>query len=219
MSKDIYKEDIKIAVQTNMKEVKELLLKKDKDLLKKIEDFAEKYLIEEEYIKEKILVKESISLAMFSKEPTKQNIFEKIASGFISKIEGVKNFQKLPNTSHYVCNGVVIKKEDLKQYPKAKTIDFTWKFSKFTIYCSHKYTKDSGGAQDNQYKDLQGFIEECRDNKKTDVVFIAIADGEYYQMQNGRAGMKKIDNLRQMCTSSVKVCDICELEQVLNNLK
>ena len=49
-------------------------------------------------------------------------------------------------------------------------------------------------------------------------MFLTIADGDYYQTQNGRVGMKKIDNLRQMCTSSVKVCDIYELEQVLKSL-
>ena len=187
-------------------------------MLVKIENFAEKYLIEKEYIKEKILAEETISLAIFSKDPTRQNIFEKIASKFITNIEGVSLFKKLPNKKLYVCNGALIAKKDLKQYPKAKTIDFTWKYHDFTIYCSHKYTKNVGGAQDNQYKDLKDFIEECRDNKRANIIFIAIADGDYYQTQNGRVGMKKIDNLRQMCTSSVKVCDIYELEQVLKSL-
>lgn len=67
------------------------------------------------------------------------------------------------------CDGAVIEKNELKLYPKAKTIDFEWDYKGYKIYASHKYTKDRGGAQDNQYKDLQEFIRQCREStlKKT----------------------------------------------------
>lgn len=219
MYEDIYKEELRISIEKNIRKVKELLLNDDKGLLLKIDNFSKKYLIEKDYIKKQILNSEPISLAQFAKNPTKQNFFEGIASNFIRNIRGVFDFEKLPNNKLYVCDGSLIEKKDLQLYPKAKTIDFSWRFKNLYIYCSHKYTKDSGGAQDNQYKDLQDFISQCRDNKKRNKVFIVVADGEYYQKQNGRVGVKKIDNLARMCTDSVKVCTIYELENVLNSLK
>ena len=45
-----------------------------------------------------------------------------------------------------------------KVKPQSKSIDFSWNTKDYTIYASHKYTKDEGGHQTNQYEDLQNFI-------------------------------------------------------------
>lgn len=135
----------------------------------------------------------------------------------IQNMEGVKNFQKLPNHSTYVCNGSVIQRKELKIYPAAKTIDFKWEYKDYTIFASHKYTKDSGGSQDNQYKDLQEFIKQSRDTKLPKTIFIAIADGDYYMSENGRAGTTKMEHLASLCTLKVMACRMENLIEQLHS--
>ena len=152
---------------------------------------------------------------MFAKNPSKQNFYEKMAAERIKKIKFIGDFKNLPNQYLYVLRGAIIKKNYLKVYPQAKTIDFSFKYKKYQIYVSHKYTKESGGAQDNQYKDLQDFIKKCRDCKTSNHFFLAIADGDYYNKENGRAGVTRLKNLKSMCTRKIKVGTIYDIEDLL----
>lgn len=103
--------------------------------------------------------------AFFAKNPNKQNIYEKIAGDFIRGM-GAENFRQLSTSELYVTEGVIMAREELKAYMRTnpetkpcKTVDFTWDYEGLKFYAAHKYTKDEGGAQGNQYKDLQQFIE------------------------------------------------------------
>ena len=154
----------------------------------------------------------------FCKNPNKQNFYEKIAADMIKDMYGVDGFEKLPNQSLYVSDGVVFKNKEHKKYPKAKTLDFKFRYKNYTIYASHKYTKDSGGSQDNQYKDLQDFIIQSRDTKIPQTVFIAIADGDYYSNQNGKAGTTKMEHLKSLCTKKTGACRMEGLIDCLNSL-
>ena len=82
--------------------------------------------------------------------------------------------------------------------PKSKSIDFYWECGSKKFYAFHKYTKDSGGHQDNQYRDLQVFIGEANTSGIKDSYFLAIADGDYYSTNNGRARTTKIERLKQI---------------------
>ena len=218
MGRDIYTERIEKLRQENIKEVKKLLERNDKGLLKKIKNASQRYQINEKYIKGQIIKEEPIALSMFSKDPTKQNTHERIAADYIRNMQGVKNFKKLNNNELYVASGQVISK-DQAQLSKAKTIDFYFEYKEYKIYVSHKHTTEEGGAQDNQYKDLQQFVLECGGGTDSKKVFIAIADGKYYEGNNGKAGVSKMDNLKSKCTQSVKVCAIYQLEEVLKKLQ
>ena len=217
MERDIYSKRVFVARQENMQGVKKLLQIGDKGVLKKIENAAHRYQLSQEYLKGLILKGEPIALAMFAKDPSKQKIHEKIAAEYIQKITGVHNFKDLKHTELYISRGQIITKKQAK-LAVAKTIDFYFEYDAYKIYASHKHTTESGGAQDNQYKDLQEFIKECGGNNDPSIVFIAMADGDYYKGNNGRAGVSRIENLRSKCTQSVKVCEIYDLEKLLLGL-
>jgi len=217
MAYDIYSKKIRIARQKNIKQVKTLLENNDKGLRQKIKNSSKRYQISEEYIRKQILAEEPLALALFAKDPAKQKIHERIAGGYIQKIEGVTNFRILKNTELYISRGQIISKEQSK-LATAKTIDFYFQYGKYEVYVSNKHTTEEGEAQDNQYKDLQEFITECRDNTDSNVIFIAIADGDYYKGNNGKTGVSKMENLKSKCTQSVRACAIYELKEVLDSI-
>lgn len=70
------------------------------------------------------------------------------------------------------------------------------------FYATHKYTKVSGGHQDNQYKDIQEFIKESVTNTYTDKYFIAICDGDFYNTKNSQRGISKLENLQRLAVNN-----------------
>ena len=212
-----YKKAYAKALKENFSLVRKQLRDKDTGLMKKITNRAKEYGISESAII-KDIQKCDTAIIPFAKNPAKQNFYENTACQMIQNMIGVENFQKLPNHSTYVCNDSSIQREELKTYPTAKTIDFKWEYKDYTIYASHKYTKDSGGSQDNQYKDLQEFIKQSRDTKLPKVIFIAIADGDYYMSENGRAGTTKMEHLASLCTRKVIACRMENLIEQLNSV-
>ena len=208
---DIYTKKIKQRWQENIKEVRELLANKDEYFMIKITNASKRWGISEEEII-KSVSNDLVAAAHFAKDPSRQNMYEQIAADYIiSKIEHVKDFKKLPNNKLVIIKGEIRDKKDAKSTSGAKSIDFFWHYKGIKVYASHKHTNQEGGAQDNQYQDLQNFIREARENKDKGIVFIAIADGPYYN--NSR-----MEAMRGMCTPSVKVCHIYELEETLNNI-
>ena len=222
---DIYEQNYKTAYIENRQILKKQIendsfLKNDKQLNKKIDNFCQKYQLDKNTVIIEIKKSEVVQ-AFFSKDPKKQNIHEKTASSIIQEIPDIQKFKNLPNNSLYlVSGGVMDKKEKQKGFnTETKTIDFQWEYKGSRFYASHKYTKESGGSQDNQYKNLESFIKEANQSTKTGEYFIAIADGEYYQKT--RDGKKKIDLLKEEANSSkgVYACSIDELPDLLQTIK
>ena len=160
-----------------------------------------------------------IAAAYFAINPNRQKFHEKAAADFIKNLAGVEDFKSLPSNKWAVVNGAVQAKKDLKKsggYPSAKTIDFQWKYNNATFYASHKYTKEEGGSQGNQYKDLQSFIEAARHTVLQNTYFVAIADGEFYRRKNGQANMIRLERLKQLAGGGkVYACDINGLEDIM----
>lgn len=214
---DIYKGAVSQAWKKNIDQVRDLLSANDKKLLYKIQSASQRWDIPVSEIKESI-TKDRVAAAHFAVDPSKQKIHEKTAAEFIRNLDGVVDFNYPPNRALYVSNGVPITGNELKIYPAAKTVDFKWQYRTFKIYASHKYTHDSGGAQGNQYKDLQAFIRACYGSTDSKLRFIAIADGAFYQNHNGRANKTRLDNLQSMCTPQIRACTIYNLKEVLDTL-
>ena len=102
---------------------------------------------------------------------------------------------------------------------QAKTIDFFWKTGDLIVYASHKYTKSSGGAQDNQYKDLKDFISEANHSNLPKTIFLAIADGSYYSSKDSESGVSKLQRLKDLANRrNVFALTIAELERFLGSL-
>ncbi len=214
---DIYEKAVAQAWKKNIAQVLELLNTNDPKILYKIQSASQRWDIPVSEIKESI-TKDRVAAAHFAVDPSKQKIHEKTAAEFIRNLDGVVDFNHLPNKALYVSNGVPITGGELKTYPTAKTIDFKWQYGTLKIYASHKYTHDSGGAQGNQYKDLQAFIRACHGSPELKLRFIAIADGPFYQEHNGRANRTRLDNLQSMCTPQIRACTIYDLKEVLDTL-
>ena len=59
----------------------------------------------------------------------------------------------------------------------------------------HKYTKEAGGSQDNQYHDVVEWSKQTIGVKEENIYFIAILDGNYYQIVDKEQGKTKIEHL------------------------
>lgn len=160
----------------------------------------------------------------FVKDPSKQNFYQNKAADFIKNMEGVENFKVLPqsgNNAKYISNGNLFEGKDLENKNQAsKSIDFYWEYNNKECYASHKYTKEGGGAQDNQYKDIQEFLNDSRDNNLKNTIFIAICDGNYYKNKDNKTGDKtKLERLKRLSNNkNTFVTDIEGLKDILKKL-
>ena len=154
-----YKDKYKTQIQENLKNVINEL--ETKNLKLKISNWANKFGYSFNEIKEKI-INDEVFRCVFAKDPAKQNLYQNLASKYISSLDIVENFKVLPaggKDAVYLTNGKILKGNLLKNQSKdIKSIDFMWNCKNITFYASHKYTEMNGGAQDNQYKDIQDFL-------------------------------------------------------------
>ena len=71
-------------------------------------------------------------------------------------------------------------KEFSKGNKPSKSIDFQWKTGKTTFYASHKYTKEGGRGQDNQYREVKGLLGNFMKCSVDSCALVVIVDGSYY---------------------------------------
>jgi hypothetical protein len=129
--------------------------------------------------------------SFFAKDPLKQNIAEKIQLEYINYKKKSNEIIKLPSTGP---ESVSFKDGKLVYNVSGTTKKFDFKNKNNKEYYYAKYTKEEGGAQDNQYNDAILFLEQAnlyyKENDNDDIKFILIVDGKYYE--------KKIDNMKRM---------------------
>lgn len=191
---------------------------------RKIENFCELHGFSVDELRAEIVCNKFLA-AVFAINPNKQNFYETAAAEYIAELSCVAGFKKLPGSALYIIGGKLLSREDAKRVTRQnrstrrdhKTVDFSWMCDGIQFYAAHKYTKQDGGAQGNQYHDLQTFVRESVSNSDDNVHFIAIADGPFYQMQNGLAGTTRMERLRALASDSdsVHVCSLDEIETLL----
>ena len=216
-----YKDKYKSQIQENLKNIINELETKNMKL--KISNWANKFGYSFNEIKEKI-INDEIFRCVFAKDPAKQNLYQNLASKYINSLDNVENFKVLPaggKDAIYLTNGKILKGDLLKNQSKdIKSIDFAWNCKQFTFYASHKYTEMNGGAQDNQYKDIQDFLNHSRDCNEKNTIFLAICDGDYYLQKDSKTGdetrIKRLQRLTDNKTSFV--LKIQELSSFLKDL-
>lgn len=197
---ELYKERVKENIQVLRDNIN------DKSVSLKIKKWAEKYELHPKYVKYKVAMDDVFALN-FIKEPSRQNFHEDAAAYEIMKWNIVEEFKKLDkggDNSKVIDNGEVISLKDITTSKLiTKTIDFQWDIVNqttgevFICYASHKYTKDSGGAQDNQYNDIKIFMEHAKENKNRNELFFAICDGKYYQIKQKISDKTKLELLNE----------------------
>lgn len=154
---------------------------------------------------------------LFAKDPIKQSLHQNTAIKFIKNLENVIESKTLimptgGKNAFYLISGQLIEGKNLTTDKKPKSIDFliTLKNDK-KIYCTHKYTKENGGSQDNQLNDVLNFMENSRTLSSKYIYCLAILDGEYYR--------KKIHNInKKYQTKNCMALTINDLQEYINNL-
>lgn len=213
-----YEKEYRKQFRLNRREVSRDIESGDLKLKKKIANFCELHGFLEDDVISAILENEMLA-AKFAKDPKKRNIYEKVAAREIREIAGVENFLNLPSRAKYLLNGAVVGKKPEGASTNVKTVDFEWDYNDYRFYASHKYTKDSGGAQDSAYKDIQSFIEEANKTTYSKTFFLAIADGLYYRGTDQQTNTTRMQRLKDLANRRmVFACDIHELPQLMSQL-
>lgn len=219
MPRPNYEDEFVQAIRANLTRVIEQLDAGDTGLLKKIGTFASRFELAIDVVEQKIREDEMFR-AFFAKDPGKQKIHENIAAAFIEHTPGVEDFEQLAHDKLVVIQGAVRSRKEVRAEgatARAKTIDFMWSTRGKKIYVSHKYTKGSGGGQDNQYRDLQEFIREANESNLRDTYFLAIADGDYYDRTDTNSHTTKLQHLKDLANRrNVFALSIDELETWLS---
>jgi hypothetical protein len=137
----------------------------------------------------------------FIKDPVTQNCYERFCIEYITmhapgKCEKLKSNSR--KTSLYLYKGKVYLYNELPDEAKGhvKSIDIKVTYKDYTIYISNKHTRKDGGAQNNQWHDLDVFGEHACMSTEDKVILIALADGEYYtkRKKNGRTKLDLLND-------------------------
>lgn len=132
----------------------------------KIQRFAEKFGYDAKVVEQKILQDEMFACT-FIKDPKKQNLTEKLVGELL-------HLTKLPASGsqciRFNQDGELV---SCNKGDVSKSADFVID----GVYYTQKYTREPGGAQDNQYNDVRDFL--VKGSKKYKVG--AIVDGAYWE--------------------------------------
>ncbi len=164
---------------------------RDAGMMKKIGTYCARFGYETRRVVAKISGDEMFA-AHFAKAPGRQGVHERIAADYLQKIALVKNFKILPKGGKDAlfidARGALRKRGDKSgtSAQDSKSLDFYWETAGFFCYASHKYTKESGGAQDHQFRDQKRFLENFRKHGEPRAACFAICDGAYYTAEKMR---------------------------------
>ena len=189
------------SVATNLQE---------KNINKKITTYAWRFGHNEDKIREKIRNDEMFA-AHFATDPKKQKLHEIAAADWLSKIPSIEKFESLPSSgrgSLYVATDGEI--QEGRGRAPGKSLDFRWFTKGKTCIASHKYTDQTGGAQDQQFNEMIELLKRFRSCAQTDYALIVIVDGAYYterKMQKLKSHIRN-DELRSFAAHIEQVPEI-----------
>jgi hypothetical protein len=124
-----------------------------------------------------------IVASQFAKDPAKQNTTESWVADIVKSNPNIIEFESLPKggkgSIRIGIDGNFI--YDVKgQVVATKSVDYKFKLNGDTYYCTQKFTRGKGGAQDNQYKEVQEFLRYGSRVLAPRTYFVAILDGDYF---------------------------------------
>lgn len=124
-----YQGEYKKQLQRNISLVRSEI--ENSDFVLKITNHAEKFGRSFDEVKEKIM-NDDMYAEIFAKDPSKQNIYEKLAAKYISDLDIVSNFRNLPNSAKmFVVEGFVVN----TRQNDVKSIDFHFKIGRKKYLC------------------------------------------------------------------------------------
>ena len=156
----------------------------DESLKQKITSHWEVYGLDLEDFFQELRTNEYLQ-SFFAKNPLKQGLHEQIAIKYLS--EELPTFKQVRKLSQKNNCGLFLNSTGLsKSRSISKAIDFYLESDNNIYVFTHKYTKQSGGAQNNQYEDVLNFLRYApnspfKDQLTNKTVHIgAILDGDFY---------------------------------------
>lgn len=166
----------------------------DEDLKRKIQNHIQRFKDHPMFNEENLfqhLKQDCFLQSFFIKDPIKQSFHQTLAWQYLQAQLPFAEVEMPSNKKYFLSQYGVLNKEDLNRIQsKTKSIDFIISTEENIYVCTHKYTKDSGGGQDNQYKDVQLFLTETPRQafqyRNKNCYIVAILDGEYYSEQKIR---------------------------------
>ena len=190
--------EIKEQIKENLRECEKNL--ESKEYHAKIKEWCNKFGFDFDLVFDKAK-NDPYFRAFFAKDPKKQKIYEKIIAKHINSLSFVSKFQTLSSAGKkalYIDRGVIRKGNEYPHNKPAKSVDFCWTIKNekgeiINFYAFHKYIEESGGAQDNQFKEIKNCIEVGRNgSQEVNRRVIFICDGAYFTEQN----IRELKNLK-----------------------
>lgn len=132
--------------------------------------------------------------AHFTKEPRRTSLHGNLALEWLKETDVIREIEKLPSSGEaavdVTSDGEI--RAGMLNAP-SKSLDFRWRSGRHTIYASHKFTKEGGGNQDSQFKEVKRLLEMFQKGRvDRHTALLVIVDGPYFTK-------KKIDELRRFC--------------------
>ena len=166
----------------NALQVSALLAAGDAGLQKKVETFAHRFGYAVEQVRAKIAA-DPMFAAHFAKQPMRQGMHERKAKEWLRTLDSVLDFRGLPksgaNALYVTSDGEVKRGSDLQAKP-SKSLDFLWRTGSTTCYAMHKFTRNSGGNQDSQFKEMRELLQQFLRCPDETCILLVIVDGLYY---------------------------------------
>ncbi|MXZ16948.1 MAG: hypothetical protein F4Y81_01795 [Rhodothermaceae bacterium] len=207
------------AWRKNFGAVIDRLNARDDNILKTIRTYIWRFGYSESEVSNHIR-EDQMFAAWFAKEPRRTKFHEKIAAEWLRRIEqesdlinGFKELATGGRKAWYIASDGDLRQG--KKPPGIKSLDFKWKTGNYTIYASHKYTKEGGGNQDSQFNEVLQLLKhfQQRSNGKYDVV-LAIVDGPYFT----ETKMEQLYTFERMRPPYSKALPIQDVPDFLANL-
>ena len=180
--------------------------------------FADRFDYKLNSVIEKISV-DRMFAAWFAKTPSKTGLHESIAGAWIKDLPNVSSFCHLPKGG---INSVKIDSDGnlrggTEPGVPGKSLDFSWVSSRQKYYAMHKYTKESGGSQDNQFLEMRDLLVRFQPSVVAEFTLVVIVDGEYYQ-RNDCAKIKILSQYERKTAPISKALTIGDLPMFLESM-
>ena len=163
-------------------EVPEQLANGASDLLKKIQTYHYRFGYSIDEIRREIRDNPMFA-ASFAKEARRTGFHEEMAARWLTAFPSVQEFTTLPksgvNALYVTGDGEVRRGSEIQGRP-SKSLDFHWRTGTTTCYAMHKYTREGGGNQDNQYREMRQLLQQFLRCPDENCMLIVVVDGPYY---------------------------------------
>ena len=217
-----YEAEFLKKLQENRLLVHKQLANREPGMMKKIDTYIRRSGYSYDQVVAKIEDDEMFAFT-FAVDPARQNLYEKLASKHIEDIEGISNYKNLPNggpNSLYVIRGSIVDGANKGGITDIKSVDFYWECGNNRFYAFHKYIRESGGSQESQYDEIERFLKNANDSTDANAHFIAITDGEFFDLKSKNNQMTKLEFLQQTANNErgVYVVRIEELYDLLKEI-